>query len=118
MDALTLGQISGAITLVVGIITGIAYLSQNTKKWIKASMKEQMDSIDTKLDSLNDRLDQVDMESCKNYLVTFLSKVEKGVYIDEIEKERFWEQYQHYQKLGGNSYIKRKIDDLAAKNII
>ena len=32
--------------------------------------------------------------------------------IDEIERERFWEQYEHYVKCGGNSYIQRKVENL------
>lgn len=122
IENLTLGQIGGVIALLVGIISGIGFLSQNTKKWIGAAMREQMQGIDTKINSVNtkidtlsERLSQVDMESCKNYLVTCLSDVERGKLFDEIEKERFWEQYEHYQKLGGNSYIKKKVEDFVNK---
>ena len=55
---------------------------------------------------------EVDMNACKNFLVRSLGDIEKGVPLDEIEKERLWEQYEHYQKIGGNSYIKRKVEHL------
>lgn len=122
IENLTLGQVGGVIALLVGIISGIGFLSQNTKKWIGAAMKEQMHEIDTKINSVNtkidnlsERLSQVDIESCKNYLVTCLSDIERGKLFDEIEKERFWEQYEHYQKLGGNSYLKKKVEDFINK---
>ena len=55
------------------------------------------------------------MQACKNYLVSFLSDVEKDELTDEIERERFWEQYQHYTEHGGNSYIKRKVEKLKSE---
>lgn len=122
IENMTLGQVGGVIALLVGIISGIGFLSQNTKKWIGKAMEEQMNgintkinSVNTKIDTLSDRLSQVDMESCKNYLVTCLSDIERGKMFDEIEKERFWEQCEHYQKLGGNSYIKKKVEDFVNK---
>ncbi len=118
MSELTIGQISIAISLIVGIISGAGFISQNTKKWIKSAMQEQMTELDTKISSINTRLDAVDLESTKNYLVTFLSNREKGLATDEIEKERFWEQYQHYKKLGGNSYIERKVEELKSLGLI
>jgi hypothetical protein len=118
MEQITLGQIGLAVTFIVGLISGIGFLSQSTKKWITSAMKEQMESIDARIDSLANRLDQVDMEGTKNYLVSFLSKVERDREVDEIETERFWEQFQHYQKMGGNSYIQRKIETLKTEGKI
>lgn len=109
MESITLGQVSLAITFIVGLISGIGFLSQSTKRWISAAMKEQMSE-------LTRRLDQVDMESTKNYLVSYLSDVENGKVPGEIEKQRFYEGYQHYEAIGGNSYIKHKVDELKAKN--
>ncbi len=118
MESLTIGQIGGIITLLVGLISGVGYLSQSTKKWIKNALKEQMDGIEGKINTINSRLDKVDLESTKNYLVTFLSDVERGKDASEIELERFHEQYQHYQSLGGNSYIKDKYERLKNKGWI
>lgn len=118
MESLTIGQIGGIITLLVGLIGGIGYLSQSTKKWIKMALKDQMEGIEGKINTINSRLDKVDMESTKNYLVTFLSDVERGKYIDEIEKQRFYEQMAHYQSLGGNSYIKDKVEKMKSKDLL
>lgn len=108
MENLTLGQIAIGISFLVGLISGVGYLSSISRKWLKDAMKEQLDVI-------AHRLDQVDMESTKNYLVTYLSDIERGKALDEIEKERFYEQYQHYCNLGGNSYIKNKVDQMRGK---
>ena len=122
MENITLGQIGSAVAFVVALITGVGYISSRMKKFISTAMDDQMkdidkrfDDIDTKMDGLSATLNVVDMESCKNYLVQFLSEVERGQLIDAIEKERFWEQYEHYQKIGGNSYIKRRVEELREK---
>ena len=111
MDQITLGEVAAAVTLIGGLITGVSVLMQTTKKWIKESLEDQLNTI-------TERLDQVDMESCKNYLVSYLSDVEHGKDPGELEKQRFYEEYQHYQKIGGNSYIKHKVDELQAKGLL
>lgn len=118
MEGLTLGQIGAAITFIVGLISGVAYLSSMSRRWIRLVLDEKIREVDTKLNEIATRIGQVDMESCKNYLVQVLSSVEKGNTLDEIEKERFYEQLQHYQNIGGNSYIKRKVEELKSKNMI
>lgn len=60
------------------------------------------------------KIEAVDIENCKNYLVTFLASCERGEAHDEIELERFHEQLEHYKKLGGNSYIHAKVEKLKA----
>lgn len=115
MDNITLGEIGIAITFLVGIISGISYLHKHLREWIAQSLKDQLDSIKDEVKGLHDRIDGVDMQACKNYLVSFLSDVEKDELTDEIERERFWEQYQHYTEHGGNSYIKRKVEKLKSE---
>ncbi len=112
MGNITLEQISMVITFLVGLVTGIGYLHKQTKKWISRTLKDEFEPVSKKIDNLQKRIDDVDMGAVKNHLVTFLSSVEKGDAIDEIERERFWEQYEHYTKIGGNSYVQRKVEQL------
>lgn len=112
MDTITIGQIAVALTFVIGIISSISYLKTHLKEWISGSLKDNFDKIDKNLDAITKRVEEVDLQACKNYLVLFLADIEKGVPVDEIEKERFFEQEEHYYKLGGNSYIKKKIEAL------
>lgn len=115
MENITLGEISIAAAFLVGLITGIRYLHKQLKQWIAKLLKEQFDSIKENIDELHEQIENVDMQACKNYLVSFLSDAEKNKQIDETELERFWEQYQHYTEHGGNSYIKRKVEYLKSE---
>ena len=112
MGDLTLSEIGIALTFLVGLITGIGFLYSKTKGWIEKLFKEEFKPLNEKMDNLSKRIDDVDLGAVKNYLVSYLSDIEKNEKIDEIEKERFFEQYEHYQKIGGNSYIKHKVDKL------
>ena len=44
--------------------------------------------------------------------VQCLARVELNMPMPEIEKERVWESYGRYRELGGNSYIKEKVEKL------
>lgn len=116
MESLTLEQLAAAITFIVGLISGVGFISAKTKTWIKQSMTEQFITIENRLNALDKRLDQVDLEACKNYLVQQMSSIERGNELDDFEKQRFYEEYEHYQKLGGNSYIRRKKEELEQSN--
>ena len=118
MTEITLGQIAEAITLLVGLFTGIGYLHMTLKKWLKKIMDEQTKTIDKKIDELNSRLDSIDLETTKNYLVQFISEVKRGETINDTERQRFYEQYEHYLASGGNTYIKTEVEDLRKKGYI
>lgn len=115
MDNLTLSQIAMAVAFLGALIAGVKYLLTEAKTWIQDSMKSQMDVFNTKIESLEDKLSEVDMQTCKNYLVVRLAEVENGKQPTEVEKERFYEQYEHYIKIGGNSYIKKKVEQLESE---
>ena len=114
MESITLGQIAIGVTFLVGLISGVGFLLKTMKDWISKSLDAQLHSIKEEIKGLHDRIDDVDMESCKNFLVRFLSDVEKDQPLDEVEKLRFHEQYAHYVNMGGNSYIRDKVEKLKA----
>lgn len=116
MENLTLGEISFAITFMVGFISGVGFLYKNIKGFLKKIITEQFAPFQKSIDSLSDNVKKVDMESCKNYLVRCLGDFEHGNQISDIEQERFWEEYEHYLELGGNSYIKHRVEKLQAEN--
>lgn len=115
MEQITLGQIGLAVTFIVGLIGGIGYLKTHLQQWIADSLRDQFQAVEDKINKLQCRIDDVDMGTCKNYLVATLADLEKGNPLDEIERERFWEQFEHYSKIGGNSYIQRKVDQLKSE---
>lgn len=125
MENLTLGQISAALLFIIALIAGIQNLKTNIKKWIEESLKARFDAIDkqnekilAKIDDVDTRLDKVDMENCKNYLVTFMAEVRRGEMKDPTEIQRFWEEYDHYISKGGNSYVREGVEELKAKGYL
>lgn len=117
MEQITIGQIALAITFIVGLISGITYIRKHLQKWIADSLRDQFAAVDTRIDKLENKIEGIDIATCKNFLVARLSELEKGFIWDEIEKERFFEQYEHYIKHGGNTYIKTKVEELKEKGV-
>ena len=115
METITIGWIVGGVAMLVALIKGIKYLQKTTKEWITDLLREPFEKLDKQMVGLQKKVDDIDISTCKNFLVARISEVEKGNPLDEIERERFWEQYEHYSKIGGNSYIKRKVDELKAE---
>ncbi len=112
MEQITLGNIAawaGFIALLGGSIVTIL---KGAKKILTELFAEQMKQINARLDQQEETIKKIDQENCKNFLVSFLAKAESGGTMDEIETQRFWEEYQHYVDIGGNSYIKQKVEKL------
>lgn len=118
MEQITIRQISIIIAFLGSLISGAVYLHQMIKKYLTKALGSELQEINDNIKDLQKRVEAVDMEATKNYLVSFLSSCEKGAWQDEIEKERFWEQFEHYQRQGGNSYIKQKVEDLRKKEYL
>ena len=69
-------------------------------------MNKQFEPLYTKIDKL-------DINQCRNYLVDFLADVELGIKKDETQVKRAYEIYDHYvNDLRGNSYIHDKWERL------
>lgn len=112
MENITLGQIAAGIAILAAIVGGCKELSKNIKEGIRKIVADVLKPVTDSIAQINVRLDKVDMESTKNFLVRCLSDVEKGERMTETEAERFWEQYGHYTAAGGNTYIKNKVEGL------
>ena len=84
------GTIPAILTSIVTIITN----KQNAKK-----------------EDLEKSINQVQLDNCKNYLVQLISASERRK-LSLAEKERFYENYDNYIKLGGNSYIHNEVERL------
>lgn len=112
MDGWTIGAIAAGIGVILTLISGLKKLDENLKEYVRSAMKTETESLKSDIGDIKKQLTTVDMESCKNYLVTQLVSIDKGEKMSDTQAERFWEQFEHYQKTGGNSYIKHKVDDL------
>lgn len=123
---ITVGSIAADLGVIVALIGGFVFLYAKLKEVITSVLKEMIKPITESIESLtkrvddmesslNVRLDTVDMESCKNFLVKCIGELEKGGELSEAEKTRFWEQYDYYRDHGENSYIKNKAEFYQAK---
>lgn len=98
MENITLGQIGTALAFIVGLIGSITYLKMTINK-----------SIANTLEPINKKIDKLDLNQCRNYLVDFLTDIENGITKDDIQIKRAYEIYDHYKNdLKGNSYIHDK----------
>lgn len=101
MENITLGDIATWAAFLAAFGGSVAAIIKGVKKAVEAL-----------LEPLTKQIQSVDMENCKNFLVTFLAETERGQEHDQIELERFHEQFEHYKSIGGNSYIKAKVEKL------
>ena len=115
MENLTLGQIGLAVAFMAALIGGVSTLLKQIRGWIAAEFTANIAPLKREVEGLGKRLDEVDMHGTKNFLVKCITDVERGQTMGEIETERFWEEYEHYRKGGGNSYIAQKVEKLKAE---
>lgn len=102
MENITLGQISNLLLFIVEL-GGVTIT-------IIVAMKKILNK---QLEPINQKIDKLDLNDCKNFLVRFLADVERGQVIDEVEEKRAHDVYDHYRKdLNGNSYIEDKWNKL------
>ena len=118
MENITIGEIAVTIAFVVALVGGLTSLKKLITKGIGDALKEKFEGLEKSQNEILKRLGLVDLENCKNYLITYLSEVSRGEMKDEIEVKRFWEELEHYYACGGNSYIKHKVEDLQKKGVL
>ena len=103
---LTLFDISVIVLFIVGLIRGVQELKKSIKEFLQKLLSEQFEEVNNKLDGMQETITKLDTQECKNFLVRYLSDVERGDLIYESEQRRFWEEYDHYiNDLHENSYI-------------
>ena len=88
MEDITLGQAFNAIKFIVefgGIIITVIFA-------VKKTLNKQLEPLNKKIDEVKEefhnKIDSLDMNDCKNFLVRFLADVERGQHMDEVEIKR------------------------------
>lgn len=110
MKELTIGQAAAGVAFLVALIGGWIQLKKWTTQAIKDVLKEELKAIKTDISDLHDEILKEDKEKTKNFLVSMLADIERGNEWGDIERQRFYEQYDHYVKdLNGNTYIKTAV---------
>ena len=118
MSNWTVQDIATAIALLVAMVSGVIYLTTQLKKWIEQTLDGKFTELNKRIDDLETKMDRMDMEACKNFLVRFLSDLERGDMVTEVEKKRFWDEYEYYTSRGGNSYIHEWVERLKKKEYL
>lgn len=119
MENLTVGTVVTVIGLLVGLIGGCAALYGYLKKVVTNMLEDQFKAINKRLDEIEEGIKQKDIDACKDFLVRFLSDIERGAGISEMEMQRFSERYNQYiNKYEQNGYIQDKVNRLKEKGLL
>lgn len=119
-------DLTAFISVVAGAITGVLIISKFFNGLMTKWASTLIEPIDQKIDQSNreikglieqnsEDVKQMKLDICKNLLTRYLSDIERGTKLTEIELERFNDINSNYIKLGGNSYIHSKIDKYKAQ---
>ena len=102
MENITLGQISKVLLFIIEFVGVIVTIIIAMKKILKKQFEP-----------INEKIDKLDKNQCRNYLVDFLADIEQGISKDDTQVKRAYEVYDHYSKdLNGNSYIHDKWEKM------
>ena len=89
-------QVVNYIILGASFVTAITTICAFLKKVINKGFEP-----------LNKKIDELDKNQCKNFLVNYLSDIETGLKTNPIRDERAHECFDRYTNVfNGNSYIK------------
>lgn len=111
-QGITIGQIFEWLIWLLGGLAAIIGLSKLVKNGFHQILKSELEPINDKLTQLEKKHDLSDREHAKNYIVRFLADVEQGEPIDQDELHCFWDNYELYKAMGGNSYVHDKVEKL------
>lgn len=102
MENVTLGQAFETLKFFVEFVGIVATILIGSKK-----------IINKQLEPINKKIEKIDENQCRNFLVDYLADVEKGIPKDEVQTKRAYEVYEHYTNdLHKNSYIHDKWERL------
>ena len=110
MEHLTVGEISGIVALLGGLIGGIITLVKYAKNGLKSMLKDEFQVVNDQIEEVKEDIKEVreiGHNNSKNgkrneILLMINTQPEK---VDEIERS-----YEDYKALGGNGYIDSLIE--------
>lgn len=108
MQDITLGNFYETAKFLIALIGVLTTIYYSVKKAVAKA-----------LEPLNKRIDEVEMQGIKNFLVQEISEIKRSdIPIDEVAKKRFFEEYDLYIEKKQNSYIKHEVEELKKKGLI
>jgi len=94
------------LNALIVIVTFISKVKKPVDNVVDKKFTEALKPINDKLSVIDDRIDKLDKNQCKNYLTEFLEDVKNGIPKSDIQIQRATEVYDHYiNDLRLNTYI-------------
>lgn len=119
--------IATVLVAVIGLI-GI-YIQTKANNKLK-SQEDLLKIVDDKMDQfkkqsqdedrkIHERLDQIEMDVCKRFLIVEMTKIQDGMYVpNEEQKRMLHETKKSYNDNGGDSYVDSMFERLQAKELL
>lgn len=117
-------------TVLVAIIGLLGIVIQNKANSKLKSQEDLLKTVDDKMDKLktqsieedkrlNKKLDIMDMDNCKRFLIVEMTKIQDGMYTpNEEQKRMLYETKERYNNDGGDSYVDSMFEGLQAKGLL
>lgn len=117
-------------TVLVAIIGLVGIVIQNKSNSKLKSQEDLLKTVDDKMDKLktqsieedkrlNKKLDKMDMDNCKRFLIVEMTKIQDGMYTpNEEQKRMLYETKERYNNDGGDSYVDSMFESLQAKGLL
>ena len=116
IEGWTIGAIALGLSFILGFIKTVRDLKKMIAESIGDVVKAEIKPLNEKVDRIEEKIDSVDLEATKNFLVARFEEISRGREIDETMRQRIYEMMNHYEKLGGNSYIHARFEQLKKEN--
>lgn len=116
-------DITTFISVIAGVITGLGIIAKFLDNMMKKWVTSLVDPLNKKIEDYNsemirlleknrEEIHNVDLSQCKNFISRYLADMERERDLTEIEYERFNDILQHYDEIGGNTYVHNRIEKL------
>lgn len=117
--------IATVLVAVIGLIGIIIQTRSNNKL---KSQEDLLKIVNNKMDNLeqqskdgdlnlNSKLDNIEMNECKRFLIIEMTKIQDGTYTpNEEQKHMLYETKELYNRKGGDSYVDAMFERLQAQN--
>ena len=94
------------------LITSGGVILKFAKNSFTKVIHEELVPIKDDLSELKTNQREIDMNATKNYLSKCFNDLKQGQELSESCKQRIYEEMEHYEGLGGNSYIHQEFENL------
>lgn len=97
------------ISTILAIIISTVTIGGFVIKKINEIIATKLIPIETQIQSIETKVDNIGVNDCKNYLISYLARVELGLTVTNEETAKAYEEYDKYTNVyHQNSYVHRK----------